>query len=137
MQFIELVLMGLTFVSLLVRYVFGYQPIFFAEIFSLALAVAYFPFGFYTIGKPSENYSNTTSVILGLIYALGITTILISEANIDSYRYPLIGDFFILAALIIYLLYKMRSAAYPKTYVNAQFIRIGFIILCSFIVLVK
>ena len=106
-------------------------------IFALGLALVYFPFGFYFIGKPSQNYTYTIPVLLGFIYALGISTLLISAVNIDSYRYPLIAGFFVLLALVIYLVVKLRSAYYPAIFVNAQFIRIGFIILTNLIVLLK
>jgi len=135
-KFAERTLMGLTFVALLVRYMFNYQPTFFLQIFSLGLTLLYFPFAFYFIGKPSEKYNYTIPVLLGFIYALGIITLLLSAVNIDSYRYPLITGFLVLAALVIFLIFKLRSAAYPKTFVNAQFIRIGFIILTHFIVLI-
>ena len=128
--------MGLTFVALLVHYIFAYQPTFFMEIFALGLAIVYFPFGFYFIGKPAEDYTYTIPVILGFIYALGVTTLLLSAVNMDSYRYPLITGFFVLAALVVYLIFKLRSAAYPSVFVNAQFIRIGFIILTHLIVLI-
>jgi hypothetical protein len=137
MHFVELMLMMSVFVALMLRYVWDYQTVLFLEVFSLALAAVYFPLGFYFIKKPAANYSNTISIILGFIYALGVITILISAVNIDSYRYPLILDFSIFIALIIYLLLKLRSAAYPGTYINTQFIRIAFIMVCSFIVLVR
>ena len=134
-QFTERTLLGLTFVSLLVHYVFHFQGTSFMIVFCMLTALMYFPFGFYFIGKPSENYPNTISIILGFVYALGITAILLSALNIDSYRYPLIFDFFILLAVVIYFIFKMRSEAYPQTYVNAQFIRSGFIIFCSLFIL--
>ena len=136
-KFVERMLMGLTFVALLVHYIFAYQPTFFMAIFALGLALVYFPFGFYFIGKPSQYYTYTIPVLLGFIYALGISTLLISAVNIDSYRYPLIAGFFVLLALVIYLVVKLRSAYYPAIFVNAQFIRIGFIILTNLIVLLK
>jgi hypothetical protein len=135
MHFLEIMLLLSVLVATMVRYVFGYQPTFFLEIFTLGLALVYFPFGFYFIGKPTEVYSNTISIILGFIYALGALSLLISEINIDSYRYPLIADFFVLVAVVIYLLFKMRSEEYPQTYVNAQFIRVAFFIVASLIVL--
>lgn len=137
MHFLEIMLMLSTFVAIMIRYFDGYQPTFFLEVFTIGLALVYFPFGFYFIKKPSTSYSNTMSIILGFIYALGVLTILISAVNIDSYRYPLIFDFSIFIALIIYLLFKLRSAAYPGTYINTQFIRIAFIIICSLIVVMK
>ena len=137
MHFVELILMMSVFVALMVRYVGGFQSIFFLEIFSFGLAAVYFPFGFYFIKRPSQNYNNTICIILGFIYALGVLTILISGVNIDSYRYPLILDFSIFIALIIYMLFKLRSAAYPEGFINTQFIRIAFIMVCSFVVLVK
>ncbi len=137
MHFLEIMLMLSTFVAIMIRYFDGYQPTFFLEVFTIGLTLVYFPLGFYFIKKPSLNYSNTICIILGFIYALGILAILISAVNIDSYRYPLILDFSIFVALIIYLLFKLRSAAYPGTFINTQFIRIAFIMLCSFIVVVK
>jgi len=134
-QFTERTLLGLTFVSLLVHYVFHFQGTSFMIVFCMLTALMYFPFGFYFIGKPSENYPNTISIILGFVYALGITAILLSALNIDSYRYPLIFDFFILLAVVIYFIFKMRSEQYPQAYVNAQFIRSGFIIFCSLFIL--
>jgi len=136
-KFVERMLLGLIFVALMVHYFFHYQGTFFIQIFAIGLAVLYFPFGFYAIGKPSEKYSNTISVILGLVYALGVLSLLISAANLGSYRYPLIADFFVLLAVVIYLMFKMRAAEYPKNYINAQFIRIGFIVLCGLIILLK
>ena len=136
-KFVERTLMGLVFVALLVRYIFHFQSGLFLQVFSIALALVYFPFGFYFIGKPSEKYSNAISILLGFIYALGISALLISAVNIDSYRYPLIGGFFILLALVIYLVVKLRSADYPETFVNAQFIRIAYIILTNIIILIS
>jgi hypothetical protein len=136
-KFPEKVLMGLTFVAMLVKYFFHYQATFFMEIFAIGLTLVYFPFGFYFLGKPSENYSYKTSVVLGFIYALGILSLLINVANVGGYRYPLMADFFVLAALVIYLIFKLRADAYPKNYVNAQFIRIGFIIITSLVILLK
>jgi hypothetical protein len=136
-KFVERTLMGLNIVALIVHYWFHYQPTFFLEIFAIALALLYFPFGFYSIGKPAENYTYTIPVILGLIYGLGITSLLISAANIDSYRYPLIADFLVLLAVVTYLIFRMRAAAYPPVFIYTQFVRIGYIILCAFIILVK
>jgi len=136
MHFVELMLLMSTIVALLVRYIGAYQPTFFLEVFTIGLALVYFPFGFYFVKKPSENYSNTICIILGFIYALGVLTILISAVNIDSYRYPLILDFSIFIALIIYMLFKLRSVAYPEVFINTQFVRIAFIIISSIIVLV-
>jgi len=136
MHFLEIMLLLSVLVATMVRYVFGYQPTFFLEIFTFGLAIIYFPFGFYFIGKPTEAYSNTISIVLGFIYALGALSLLISEVNIDSYHYPLIADFFVLVALVIYLLFKMRSEQYPQTYVNAQFLRVAFFIVTGLIILI-
>jgi hypothetical protein len=136
MHFLEIMLLLSVVVATMVRYVFGYQPTFFLEIFTVGLAIIYFPFGFYFIGKPTEAYSNTISIILGFIYALGAIGLLISEVNVDSYRYPLIADFFVLVAVVIYLLFKMRSEEYPQTYVNAQFLRVAFFIVTGLIILI-
>jgi len=136
-KFVERTLLGLNFVALLVRFVFHYEATLFLEIFAVALALLYFPFGFYSIGKPSEKYSYTISVILGLVYGLGIISLAISAANIDSYRYPLIVDFFVLLAMVIFLIFKMRAEKYPVVYINAQFIRICFIIFCGLFILLK
>ncbi|MHB8206775.1 hypothetical protein [Mucilaginibacter sp.] len=136
MHFVEIVLILSVVMGTIVRYAFGFQSSFFLEIFCILLALVYFPFGFYFIGKPTDNYSNTISIVLGFIYSLGVMTILISEINIDSYRYPLIADFFILAAVIGYLLYKLRSAEYPRVYINAQLIRVTFIVATSLFILI-
>ena len=133
----ERTLLGLNLVALMVRFFFHYEPTFFLEIFAVALTLLYFPFGFYSIGRPSEKYTYTTSVILGLIYALGIISLLISAANLDSYRYPLIIDFFILLIAVIYLVFKMKQDKYPDVFINTQFIRIGFIILCGVLILLQ
>lgn len=137
LHFVEIVLMLSVFVGLMVHYWFGYQSDFFILIFSMALAFVYFPFGFYFIKAPSENYGNSISIILGFIYALGILTLLLGAVNIDSYRYPLTIDFFILGALVIYLLFQLRSAKYPNTYVNAQLFRVVYLVVCSLVVLLK
>jgi hypothetical protein len=137
LHFAEIVLMLSVLVGLLVHYWFGFQSSFFILIFSFALAFMYFPFGFYFIKQPSENYSNSISIILGFIYALGVLTILLGVVNMDSYRYPLIIDFSILGALIIYLLFQLRSAKYPDTYINTQFLRVAYLVVCSLIVLIK
>lgn len=134
-KFPEKVLMGVTFVALLVRFIFHYQPTSFLEAFTLLLALVYCPFGFYFLGKPSPNYSYRTSVILGIVYAISALTILINAANIDSYQYTTLFGLLLLIALVIYLLVKLRSAQYPEVYVNAQFVRAGFLILCCLIVL--
>jgi len=136
MHFVEIVLLLSVVMATIVRYVFGFQSTFFLEIFCVLLALVYFPFGFYFIGKPADNYSNNISIILGLIYSLGIMAILISEVNIDSYRYPLIADFFILAAVVGYLLYRLRSAEFPRVYINAQLIRVAFIVFVSLFILI-
>jgi hypothetical protein len=137
LHFVEIMLILSVFVATITRFVYNYQSAFFLEIFSIALALVYFPFGFYFIGKPSKNYSNIPSIILGFIYSLGILSILLNDVNLDSYRYPLIADFFVLAVVVIYMLFKMRSAQYPQTYVNAQFIRVAFIVVTSLIILIK
>lgn len=137
LHFAEIVLMLSVFVGLMVHFTFGYQPIFFLLLFSFALAFVYFPFGFYFIKKPSENYSNNVSIILGFIYALGVLTVLLGAVNVDSYRYPLVVDFLILGALITYLLIQLRRDKYPNTYINAQFLRIVYLVVCSLIVLIK
>ena len=136
MHFVEIMLILLVVVATIVRYAFDFQSFFFLEVFCILLALIYFPFGFYFIGKPTDKYSNTISIVLGFIYALGVMAILISEVNIDSYRYPLIADFFILAAVIGYLLYKLRSAEYPRVYINAQLIRVAFIVFVSLFILI-
>ncbi|MFI5157733.1 MAG: hypothetical protein ACHQF4_02645 [Sphingobacteriales bacterium] len=136
MHFIEIVLILSIVVGTIVRYEYGFQSYFFLKIFCISLALVYFPFGFYFIGKPTKNYSNSISIVLGFIYSLGVMAILISELNIDSYRYPLIADFFILAAVVGYLLYMLRSAEYPRVYINAQLIRIAFIVVTSLFILI-
>ena len=136
-HFVEIVLMMSLFMGLIVKFVFHYQADFFLEIFAIGLTLVYFPFGFYFIKKPSENYTHTTSVVLGFIYCLGVITILISAVNIDSYRYPLILDFSVLLALIIYLIVQLRKDDFPCTYVNTQFIRVAFIMICSIFILLK
>ena len=136
-NFVELVLMMSTFFALMIRFVFNYEATFFLEIFAIGLTLVYFPFGFYFVQKPAENYTNTTSVILGFIYALGVITILISAINIDSNRYPMIFDFFILLALVIYLILQFRRDDFPRTYINTQLIRIAFMIICTLFILFK
>lgn len=135
LHFAEIVLMLSVFVGLLVHFAFGYQPIFFLMLFSFGLAFLYFPFGFYFIKRPSENYSNSISIILGFIYALGILTVLLGAVNVDSYRYPLVVDFLILGALVIYLLIQLRRDKYPNTYINTQLLRVAYLVLISLIVL--
>jgi len=136
MHFVEIVLILSVVMATIVRYVFGFQSFLFLEIFCILLALMYFPFGFYFIGKPTDKYSNTISIVLGFIYSLGVMSILISEVNIDSYRYPLIADFFILAAVVGYLLYRLRSAEYPRVYINTQLIRVAFIVFVSLFILI-
>jgi len=136
LHFVEMVLMLSVFVGLLVHFAYGYQPMFFLLIFSIALAIVYFPFGFYFIKRPSENYSNSISVILGFIYALGILTVLLGAVNVDSYHYPLIVDFFILGALVIYLLFQLKRDKYPNTYINTQFLRVAYLVVISLIVMI-
>jgi hypothetical protein len=136
MHFVEIMLILSVLMGTIVRYVFGFQSFLFLEIFCVLLALVYFPFGFYFIGKPADNYSNTVSIILGFVYSLGVMTILISEVNIDSYRYPLIADFFVLAVIVGYLLYKLRSAEYPRVYINLQLIRVAFIVFVSLFILI-
>ena len=136
-HFVEIVLMMSVFVALFVKFVFDYQANFFLEIFAIGLTLAYFPFGFYFIKKPSENYTKSTSIVLGFIYALGILTILVSAVNIDSYRYPMIVDFSVLLAIIIYLILQLRKDKFPDSYINAQFIRIAYIMICNLFILFK
>jgi drug/metabolite transporter (DMT)-like permease len=136
MHFVEIVLILSVVMATIVRYAFGFQSFFFLEIFCILLALLYFPFGFYFIGKPTDNYSNTISIVLGFIYALGVMTILVSEVNIDSYRYPLIADFFILAAVVGYLLYTLRSSKFPRVYINVQLIRVAFIVFVGLFILI-
>lgn len=136
LHFAEIVLMMSVLVALLVHFVFGYQPIFFLLLFSFALAFVYFPFGFYFIKSPSENYSNSISIILGFIYALGVLTVLLGAVNIDSYRYPMVVDFLILGALVVYLLFQLRRDRYPNTYINTQFLRVVYLVVISLIILI-
>jgi hypothetical protein len=134
--FIERTLLLLNLVALLVRYVFHYEATFFLEIFAILLALLYFPFGFYSIGKPAEQSKYTISVILGLVYALGIVSLLICAANIDSYRYPLLADFLVLLMIVIYLLFRMRREEYPSVFINTQYIRMAYIVLCGLIIVI-
>jgi hypothetical protein len=136
-KFVERLLLISTVVALMVHYFFHYQGTFFLEIFVLTLALLYFPFGFYTIGKPAKNYTYTIPVILGFVYALGIISLLLGAVNIDSYRYPMIADFFVLSAILVYFIFKLRSDHYPHTFVNTQLIRIGFILFCGVLILIK
>ena len=136
LHFVEIVLMLSVFVGLLVHFAYGYRPMFFLLLFSIALALVYFPFGFYFIKRPSENYSNNISIILGFIYALGVLTVLLGAVNVDSYRYPLIVDFLILGALVIYLLVQLRREKYPDNYINAQLLRVAYLVVISLIVLI-
>lgn len=135
--FAERTLLLVNLVALMVRYFFHYEGTFFLEVFAILLALLYFPFGFYSIGKPGEQYNYTISMILGLIYALGEISLLISTVNIGSYRYPLIADFFILLAVIIYLLFRMKRNNYPVVFINTQYLRIGWFVLCGLIILLK
>ena len=133
----ERTLMLVNVVALIVRYFFHFQPDIFMEVFAIVLALLYFPFGFYAIGKPGEQYNYTIPVILGLVYGLGQVSLLISAANIESYRYPLIADFFVLLAIVIYLMFRMRRDKYPPVFINTQYIRIGYFVLCGLIILFK
>lgn len=135
--FAERTLLLINLVALLVRFFFHYEGAFFMEVFAVLLALLYFPFGFYSIGKPGEGYNYTISVILGLVYGLGEMSLLISAANIESYRYPLIADFFVLLAIIIYLMFRMRRDKYPPVFINTQYLRIGWFVLCGLIILLK
>lgn len=133
----ERVLLLINLVALLVRFFFHYEGTFFMEVFAILLALLYFPFGFYSIGKPGELYNYTIPVILGLVYALGEVSLLISAVNVESYRYPLIADFFVLLAVVIYLMFRMRRDNYPALFINTQYLRIGYFVFCSLIILLK
>jgi hypothetical protein len=135
--FAERTLMLLNVVALMVRYFFHFQADFFMEVFAILLTLLYFPFGFYAIGKPGEQYSYTISIILGFVYALGQVSLLISAANVESYRYPLIADFFVLLAVVIYLMFRMRREKYPDVFINTQYLRIGYFVLIGLIILLK
>jgi hypothetical protein len=135
--FAERTLMLVNIVALIVRYFFHYQPDFFIEVFAFLLAAFYFPFGFYAIGKPGEQYNYIIPVILGLVYALGQISLLISAGNIESYRYPLIADFFVLLAAVVYLMFRMKRENYPPVFINTQYIRIGYFVLCGLIILLR
>jgi hypothetical protein len=133
----ERTLLLINIVALLVRFFFHYQGTFFMEIFAILLALLYFPFGFYSIGKPGEQYNYTIPVILGLVYGIGQISLLISAANIESYRYPLIADFFVLLAVVIYLMFRMKRDKYPDVFINTQYIRIAYFVLCGLVILLK
>jgi len=133
----ERTLLLINLVALLVRFFFHYEGTFFMEIFAILLALLYFPFGFYSIGKPGAQYNYTIPMILGLVYAVGELSLLISAVNIESYHYPLIADFFVLLAVLIYLLFRMHQAKYPSVFINTQYLRIGYFILCGLLILLK
>lgn len=133
----ERTLLLINLVALIVRYFFHYEATFFMEVFAVLLALLYFPFAFYSIGKPGDQYNYTIPMILGLVYALGEISLLISAVNIESYRYPLIADFFVLLAVVIYLLFKMRRDNYPSVFINTQYLRIGYFVLCGLLILLK
>ncbi len=135
--FVERTLMLVNIVALMVRYFFHFQSDFFLEVFAILLALLYFPFGFYSIGKPGEHYNYTIPIILGLVYGLGQVSLLISAANVESYRYPLIADFFVLLAIVIYLMFRMRRENYPAVFINTQFLRISYFVLCGLIIVIK
>ena len=135
--FVERTLMLLNIVALVVRYFFHFQSDIFLEVFAILLALLYFPFGFYSIGKPGEQYNYTIPVILGLVYGLGQVSLLISAANVESYRYPLIVDFFVLLAVVIYLMFRMRRENYPPVFINTQYIRIAYFVLMGLIILLE
>jgi uncharacterized membrane protein len=133
----ERTLLLINIVALLVRFFFHYEATFFIEVFAILLALLYFPFGFYSIGKPGEQYNYTIPVILGLVYGIGQISLLISAANIESYRYPLIADFFVLLAVVIYLMFRMKRDKYPDVFINTQYIRIAYFVLCGLVILLK
>lgn len=135
--FAERTLLLVNVVALIVRYFFHYEGAFFLELFAVLLALYYFPFGFYSIGKPGDQYSNTIPTILGLIYSLGMVSLLISTLNVESYRYPLIADFVVLLVVLIFLLYRMKRDKYPVVFINAQYLRIGWFVLCGLIIMLK
>lgn len=135
--FAERALLIINLVALLVRYFFHYEGTFFMEVFAILLALLYFPFGFYAIGKPASQYNYTIPIILGLVYAVGMISLLISAVNVQSYRYPLIADFFVLLALVIYLMVRMRREKYPSVFINTQYLRIGYFVLLGLIILLK
>src|ERR1700744_934754 len=135
--FVERTLMLLNIVALVVRYFFHFQSDIFLEVFAILLALLYFPFGFYSIGKPGEQYIYTIPVILGLVYGLGQVSLLISAANVESYRYPLIVDFFVLLAVVISLMFRMRRENYPPVFINTQYIRIGYFVLMGLSILLE
>jgi len=134
---LEKVFMALTFISIVVKYLFGYGSTLDVFVFSGVLSILYFPLGFYYLGKPSANHSYITSIILGLIYSLGIIVLLLGALNIDGYKYPLAIVFFILLVATSFLLFKLKSIEYSKEYIYAQLVRIIFIILTNLIVLFK
>jgi hypothetical protein len=133
----ERALLLINLVALLVRFFFHYEGTFFMEVFAILLALLYFPFGFYSIGKPSGQYNYAIPMILGLVYAVGEISLLISAANIDSYHYPLIADFFVLLATVIYFMFRMHRDKYPSVFINTQYLRICYFILCGLIILLK
>ncbi|MGN6178940.1 MAG: hypothetical protein ACTHNW_07150 [Mucilaginibacter sp.] len=135
--FAERALLLINLVALLVRYFFHYQGTFFMEVFAILLALLYFPFGFYSIGKPGMQYNYTIPIILGLVYGVGEVSLLISAVNVESYHYPLIADFFVLLAVVIYLMFRMRRDKYPSVFINTQYLRIGYFILCGLVILLK
>lgn len=133
----ERTLLLVNLVALLVRFFFHYEATFFMEVFAILLALLYFPFGFYSIGKPGKQYNYAIPIILGLVYAVGEISLLISAVNIGSYHYPLIADFFVLLAAIICLMFRMHRDKYPSVFINTQYLRIGYFILCGLLILVK
>jgi hypothetical protein len=136
-KILEKIFISLTFIAIVIKYIFNYGSVLDIFVFSGVLAILYFPLGFYYLGKPSISHSYLISIILGLIYSSGIITLLLGALNIEGYKYPLVIDFTALLITISFLLFKLKSDTYSKEYTYAQFLRIGFIVITNLIVLFK
>ena len=124
----------LTFISIIFKHIFNLRETVDIFVFGVVLGILYFPLGFYYLGKPSSNLSIIFSIASGFIYSAGVVSLIMGTLKIDGYEFPLAIIVFFLLAIIVFLLFKLRSGAYSKEYIYAHFLRIVYIIITNLIV---
>jgi len=137
MKYYEKIPIGLILIGLIVELLTRFHGALDICVFGLILSIMYFPLGFYTLGTSNANNSYITSIILGLIYSIGVITIVFGTFKISSYKYPIIIELGILLIVAAFIFFRSKVGKYDTLYLDSQFTRIVLLAVMNLIVLLK
>ena len=134
-KLIEKIFLILTFLSVIMVFIFRYGGSINVLVFGFILSILYFPLGFYFLGKPSADRSRIPSIALGFVYSVGLVTLLFGTLSFKGYMLPLCIFSFVLLISLVFLLPELKSKKYDSLYIKSQLFRISYVVLNNLIVL--